>query len=450
MPFQHDALFGSIANFGALHTAFRKAVLGKRRKPGAAAFAAGLERNLLRLERELLDRSWRPGHYVEIEVRDPKKRLVSAAPFRDRVVHHALCEVVAPLFDRGFIHHSHANREGKGTHRAVDRYERWRDNHKHVLRCDIYRYFPAIDHDLLKATLRRRIACPDTLWLLDAIVDGSNAQEPVNLHYPGDTLFTPFERRCGLPIGNLTSQFFANVFLDPLDHFAVEVLRAPYLRYVDDFALFHDDAAVLEEWRARIGAWLAQKRLSLHPRKTVIIETAAPAIFLGFSLQPGRRRLPEEGIRRMRNRLRGLRDRWRAGTMDASVITSRVEAWIAHASHAGTWRLRHAIFRDGWFDPARSAGCRPVRREPGRPPLCVSSAALPGTTTRGTSAPATATGTTPETATRTRASAWPARLHARAGGITVPSGVPRVRPGTAMMSGAARRHPLETASALAL
>ena len=181
---RHDDLFGGIANFSALHAAFRKAIIGKRRKPGAAAFAAGLERNLLRLERELTDRSWRPGRFVEIAVRDPKPRLVSAAPFRDRVVHHALCEIVAPLFDRGFIHHSYANRDGKGTHRAVARYERWRDNHEYVLRCDIFRYFPAIDHACLKSLFRRRIACSDTLWLLDSIVDGSNAQEPVDLTTP--------------------------------------------------------------------------------------------------------------------------------------------------------------------------------------------------------------------------------------------------------------------------
>jgi RNA-directed DNA polymerase len=106
VPARHDNLFGQIANFGALHAAYRKAVIGKRRKPGAAAFAANLERQLLRLERELLDGTWRPGRYVKLQVRDPKPRLVLAAPFRDRVVHHALCAVVEPLFDRGFIFHS--------------------------------------------------------------------------------------------------------------------------------------------------------------------------------------------------------------------------------------------------------------------------------------------------------------------------------------------------------
>ena len=246
MPRPADGLFPGIASFAALEAAAQRAARGKRRKPGVAAFLAHLEPEVLRLERELLSGAWRPGRYVEIAIRDPKPRTVSAAPFRDRVVHHALCAVIEPLFERGFVFDSYANRTGKGTHRAVARYERFRNRFGHVLRCDLYRYFPAIDHAVLKADLRRRIRCERTLWLIDAVIDGSNPQEPVHLYYPGDDLFTPFERRRGLPIGNLTSQLFANVHLDGLDHYVKEVLRAPgYLRYVDDFALFHDDPAVL-------------------------------------------------------------------------------------------------------------------------------------------------------------------------------------------------------------
>ena len=207
-----DGLFDGMATFGALCAA----ALAKRRGPGPAAFLANLETEVLALERELRAGTWRPGGYVSFEIRDPKRRLISAAPFRDRVVHHAVHAVIAPLFERGFIDHSYANRSGKGTHRAVARYERLRDRHRYVLRGDIYRYFPAMDHEVLKADLRRRIACRRTLAVLDRIVDASNPQEPVNLYYPGDDLFTPFERRRGLPIGNLTSQLFANVYLDPL------------------------------------------------------------------------------------------------------------------------------------------------------------------------------------------------------------------------------------------
>ncbi len=353
----HDGLFDRIANFEALRVAARKAILGKRKKEGAAGFQANLERELLRLERSLLDGSYRPGRYTEILVREPKERLVSAAPFRDRVVHHALCAVVAPIFEAGFIGNSYANRTGKGTHRAIEAYERYRDRHAHVLRCDIYRYFPSIDHKILKAGFRRRIACERTLALMELIVDGSNRQEPVHLHFPGDTLFAPFERRRGLPIGNLTSQFFANLYLDCFDHYVTEVLRAPYLRYVDDFALFHDDPAQLLEWRGRIERFLEGRRLRLHPLKTAVLPAVQPAQFLGFVLHAEGRRLPQDNVRRFRGRLRSLRDRWRAGVARVREIEARVSAWIAHAAHAKTWRLRRAMFAGGWFDPASAWAC---------------------------------------------------------------------------------------------
>ena len=368
MPKRHDQLFARIASFQALYAAARRAVKGKRKKPGAAAFFANLEGELLALERQLRGGYYRPGRYVAFEVNDPKKRIVSAAPFRDRVVHHALCAVVEPIFERGFIDHTFANRAGKGTHRAIDAYERYRGRHACVLRGDIYRYFPAIDHVILKSDFRRRIGCLPTLALLDLIVDGSNPQEPVNLYFEGDDLFEPFGRRRGLPIGNLTSQFFANLYLDGFDHFVTGILRAPYVRYVDDFALFADDPGVLLNWRSRIERYLLGRRLMLHPRKTFVSSCREPAEFLGLVLHDdGRRRLPEGNVRRFRNHLRGLRDQWRAGTVDIEEVDARVRAWIAHAEHADTWRLRHAIFRGGRFDPAEApeawtAPCRRVVR----------------------------------------------------------------------------------------
>ena len=137
MPPRHDDLFGRIASFPALHAAAKRAIRGKRRKPGAAAFMADLEVELLQLERELKCHCYRTGQYLAFEVYDPKRRVVSAAPFRDRVVHHTLYHVVGPIFERGFIHDSYANRVGKGTHRAVARYERSRDRYRYVLRCNL-------------------------------------------------------------------------------------------------------------------------------------------------------------------------------------------------------------------------------------------------------------------------------------------------------------------------
>lgn len=355
MPTRHDDLFPRIANFRALCDDAKRAARGKRSKPGCAMFMNGLERNVLRLEARLLDGTWTPGRYTVIQVRDPKPRQVSAAPFPDRVVHHALCRVVQPIFERGFIDDTYANRKGRGTHRAIARYEQYRDRHRYVLRADIFRFFPSIDHEVLKAVVRRRIACERTLRLIDAIVDGSNPQEAVHRYFPGDDLFTPWQRARGLPIGNLTSQFFGNLYLDALDHFVKEVLRVPgYVRYVDDFALFHDDRAFLEDAWARIARHLEGRRLLLHPRKTYIAESRAPAQFLGFVLHPGGvRRLPTANVDRFIGRLRSLRAGFARGELTLDEIAPRIRAWNAHADHANTWRLRQALFRGGVFTRSR-------------------------------------------------------------------------------------------------
>ena len=413
-------LFDKITSFSVLLEASERAAKGKRTRPDVAAFLAGQEFEVLRLERELRDGTYQPGRYRKIEVYEPKHRIVSAAPFRDRVVHHAVHSVCGPLFERGFIYDSYANRTGKGTHRAVSRFERFRNRYHHVLRCDIYRYFPAIDHEILKRDIRRRIACQRTLGLVDLIIDASNPQEPVNLYFPGDDLLTPFERRRGIPIGNLTSQFFANVYLNGLDHYCKEVLRVKgYVRYVDDFALFHDDPAQLQTWHDAISRFLEPRRLRLHSQKTFIAATNQEAVFLGFVLLPnGGRRLPEDNVRRFRRRLRVLQEDCQARGIACDEIRQRVNAWIAHAEHADTWRLRQAIFRDGLYDPFR---------EPDRPPDYACCVVAPGTTNRGTSARRIATGTGQGTGTTKSGSVSPARLEARAECLTghpcVPAGV---------------------------
>lgn len=369
-----DTLFTHLTAFLHLLASLQRAASGKRSKRGVSAFLARQESALIHLRDQLQSGTWRGGGYTVIEVTDPKPRRISAAPFADRVVHHALCSVIAPIFERGFIADSYANRVGYGQHRAVARYEHYRDRYAYVLRCDIYRYFPSIDHAILKRDYRRRITCERTLALMDTIVDGSNPQESVNLIFPGDDLLTASERRRGLPLGNLTSQLFGNLYLNGFDHFVKEVLRAPYLRFVDDFALFANDHATLERWREQIARYLEGRRLILHPRKTFIAETAEPAQFLGYILhRGGLRTLPEENVARFRGRLQSLRARWRNGEQDEPLVRQRIQSWIAHAAHADTRRLRQTLFRGGWFDPvieglpARAAGRLVEQRTTERP-----------------------------------------------------------------------------------
>jgi RNA-directed DNA polymerase len=225
-----------IVSFENLLAAYRKARRGKAHRPPVAEFSLRLESELLELKRALEEGTYRPGQYRLFTVYERKPRLIAAAPFRDRVVHHAVMNVIEPPLDRTFIPDSYACRLGKGVHKAVDRYQAWARRYCYVLKMDIERYFPSIDHAILKEKLYRRIKDRPTLALLERIIDGA-PHGPISLEYfPSDDLLAPLERRTGIPIGNLTSQFFANLYLDDLDHYIKQTLGCrAYLRRANPF-----------------------------------------------------------------------------------------------------------------------------------------------------------------------------------------------------------------------
>jgi len=227
MPKTYKNLFPQICDFDNLLAAYERARKRKKQTPEMYAFHFDLEFNLLTLRDKLFSGTYRPGPYRNFYVYEPKKRKVSAAPFRDRVVHHALCRVIQPLCERKFIYDSYANRVGKGTHKALDRAHAWVKQYPYVLKMDLLKFFPSVDHEVLEGVLGRTIACPPTLALCRRILEsgaGVLADEYPMQWYPGDDLFTPLGRARGLPIGNLTSQFWANVLLNELDHFVKETL----------------------------------------------------------------------------------------------------------------------------------------------------------------------------------------------------------------------------------
>jgi retron-type reverse transcriptase len=333
---RHGNLFDTVVSWNNLWRACRQASLGKRFRPGVARFVLDQERELLELRRDLLDGSYRPGTYFTFTIRDPKERLISVAPFRDRVVHHAVCAVLEPLLDRTLIADTFANRLGKGTHRALDRFQDLVRKHRWVVVGDVRKYFASIDHGILKDLLRHKLKDRRLLALLDVIVDGSNPQEEVIDHFPGDDLFTPLDRRKGLPIGNLTSQVFANLYLSPFDHWVREHLRVSgYVRYMDDFALFGDDRALAREWRDGVVRFLEGLRLKVHDRKTRLRRTGEGLPFLGFVVFRDRRRLRGEAVRRFVDRC----GRMAAGRLPGIDIGRSVAAWAEHASHGDTWPL---------------------------------------------------------------------------------------------------------------
>ncbi|MGB5064509.1 MAG: reverse transcriptase domain-containing protein [Candidatus Competibacter sp.] len=339
------SVLAEIAHWDNLLLAFRKASKGKRGRPEVAAFEYRLEDHLVDLSGELRERRYRPGPYASFYIHDPKRRLISAAPFRDRVVHHALCNVIEPVFERGFVADSYANRLGKGTHRALNQTQRYARRFDYVLQVDVRQFFPSCDHALLRAMLARKLPDAGSLWLIDRILEsgvGVLAEEYRMVYFPGDDLFA-VNRPRGLPIGNLTSQFWGNVYLDSLDHFIKRELRCPgYVRYVDDLLLFGDDKPTLwRGWRALVER-LAALRLTPHPGAHPRPVTEGIP-FLGFTVYPARRRLKQRKGVQFQRKLRGLVRAWESGELDTETLKASLSGWVNHARYGNTVGLRKAV-----------------------------------------------------------------------------------------------------------
>ncbi len=340
-------MYKEIYSWENLRLAHQKAARGKRGRQAAATFEYNLADNLLALQEELVNKSYWPGPYNSFYIHDPKRRLISASPFRDRTIHHALCNVTEPLFERSFIYDSYANRVGKGTHRALDRVQKFARRFGYVLQCDVQQFFPAIDHQILRSTLARKIDDPDVLWLIDQILESGEEvlTEDYRMRYfPGDDLFA-VNRPRGLPIGNLTSQFWANCYMDPFDHFVGRELNCRgYARYVDDFTLFANDKPTLWTWREAIVERLARSRLTIHPGAHPRPVTEGFP-FLGFVVYPSHRRLKRRKVVAYRRKFKQLIAGWVAGERTQEAVVVSMLGWINHARYGDTWGLRGSMVR---------------------------------------------------------------------------------------------------------
>lgn len=349
MPTQVTATYADLYTWENLYLAYRKATKGKRGRVAAAAFEYRLEDNLFQLQDELAASLYRPGAYSSFTIHEPKRRLISAAPFRDRVVHHALCQLIEPAFERSFITHSYANRVGKGTHRAINTCQQWAQRYPYVLQCDVRQFFPSIDHAILQRTLYRHIQDGGLRRLLKLILDsgiGVLSEEYEMVYFAGDDLFA-ISRPRGLPIGNLTSQFWANCYLSEFDHFVNRALGcSAYLRYVDDFLLFAPDKATLHTWRTAVIERLARLRLTLHEGRAQVYPTAHGIPFLGFVVYPHYRQLKRRKGIDYRLRLRRMLTAYQRKRIGRAAIDHSVRGWINHVRFADTWGLRRTILKE--------------------------------------------------------------------------------------------------------
>ncbi|MGC1377487.1 MAG: reverse transcriptase domain-containing protein [Anaerolineales bacterium] len=337
-------LYPQVWDFENLYLAYRKARKGKRGKAYVAAYERRQEEELLALQTELREKSYTPGPYASFYIHEPKRRLISAAPFRDRVAHHALCRVLEPVWEPRFVETSYANRVGKGTHRALDQTTQYARRYCWFLQCDVRQFFPSIDHAILRGEFTHYIADEDVLWLCDLILNsgvGVLKGEYEMVYFPGDGLFSACRPR-GLPIGNLTSQFWANIYLNNFDHFVKRELKCPaYIRYVDDFLLFGDDLEQLYYWRGEIIRKMAALRLTIHEESALVYPTQCGIPFLGFRIFPEYRRVKSRKVVSYRRRLR----RALAGSFSYTSLSASVRGWVNHVRYADTHGLTHAMLK---------------------------------------------------------------------------------------------------------
>ncbi|MDM8550051.1 reverse transcriptase/maturase family protein [Desulfobacterales bacterium HSG2] len=328
-------LFEEIITFENLYEAFRKAYSGSGRTGETCRFNFNLENELLQLKTEIETERYKPARYRYFKIFDPKERQISVAPFRDRVVHHALVRVIEPVFERSFIFDSYATRVGKGTHRAVERAQKFLRKNFWYLKTDVEKYFDSVDHDILLKLIRRKIKDEKVIRLTEKIIRNSDRSRDL-------------AHGKGLPVGNLTSQFFANVYLDPLDHFIKDRLGVKcYIRYMDDMVISSDSKDDLRDLLKIKETFLAENlELRLNPKATRLNNCLHGLPFLGFMIFPNLKRIRKENLKRVKKRLRQRKNEFEAGIITEEQFAMSVRSVFEHVRFADTYRLRRSFLAD--------------------------------------------------------------------------------------------------------
>lgn len=369
----------SIFTFPRLLRAYHACRKNKRRTVNAAKFELDFEKELLRLETELRSRTYRPGRSICFVVTEPTLREVFAADFRDRVVHHLLVGWLEPIFEKKFIHHSYACRREKGAIRAVADLRRFlrklgdrNSSPAYYLQADVAAFFMSLKKDILYDIISRYVKNPDILWLARQIIfhdptaNYSMKGDPrlFSLIPPHKSLFSVPPGQ-GLPIGNLTSQFFANVYLNELDQFVKHCLKIKYyLRYVDDILILHHDPGQLKTWLGQIDNFLkTDLKLRLHPKKSRIKPVSSDIDFVGFIVRPRRSLVRRRIVANFKRKLREF-NRYPLPETEKNFqkllehILAAVNSYCGQFRHALTFNLRRALYYrhfrvlKSWLEPA--------------------------------------------------------------------------------------------------
>ena len=344
----YTKLYDKICSRDNLHLAFLKARKRKSRRKDVREFEENLDKNLQRLNQELITETYRPQRLTTFILHDPKTRKISKSDFRDRVVHHALCNLIEPIFEKRFIFDSYANRKGKGTSAALRRVHQFKrkvskngtkvdkkfnNNYVrgYVLKADIQHYFDTVNHQILSGILSKKIRDQKVMHLIGIIL----------ANYKTSQLGK------GMPLGNLTSQFFANVYLNELDYFVKHSLKAKYyLRYVDDFIIFHERREVLKEYKEQINNFLREKlELELHPNKSKIIPLAKGLGYVGYRIFYYFIILRKRNIKKINSKLQEMGELYKNGLISKETINSTMNGWFGYMNGSNTYTLQQNILK---------------------------------------------------------------------------------------------------------
>lgn len=325
-----NEIYFKIYDYQNLILAWQNAKRGKSKRRYVKRFQRNLKENLQKLQEELINQTYEPRALKIFILRDPKTRKISKSAFRDRVVHHALCNIIVYGFQKGFIYDSHANQIGKGTLKAIKRFDVFkrkvsRNNtlECYVLKADIKHYFEEIDHAKLIEIIRRKIKDEKVIWLIKQILSANN-------------------RTKGRPLGNLTSQFFANLYLNDLDQFVKHKLKVKYyIRYVDDFVILHESKEQLENWKKEINDFLKERlKIELHPSKSNVLILKNGINFLGFRIFYHHKLIRKSNLKNFERKFNNLRILFDEEIIGREKALETLEGWLAYCSHANTHKYR--------------------------------------------------------------------------------------------------------------
>lgn len=339
---QGHNLFERVISLENLYRAWEKFRRGKMNNFDVLSFARGLEDNIFSLHESLLKRIYRHGRYEHFFVHDPKRRYISKATVRDRIAHQAIVQIIEPLFEPSFIFDSYSSRKDKGTHTAVHRLERFfrqaTANYRfavYALKCDIRRFFDSVRHDILLNIIKRKITNEDIIWLIQEILQSYCANST-----PGH----------GLPLGNATSQLFANVYLDGLEHFVKEKFGMRwYMRFCDDFIILHKDPTILDGLLHQIQKYLVEERgLELHPNKVSIRKLSYGIDFVGQVLRPYYRTLRLKTKKRIFCAMLGHIEVYQKGEISDESFRRSIQSYAGLLTHGDNYALRRRLREVIW------------------------------------------------------------------------------------------------------